>query len=217
MRDAWLARLPAEKDAVFAGAVARLESSYGMLSVALDEALDLRERCELLRARQEAGVCGHLFGHLVEELLVTLAGFESHTRHFGTLPAVAPLDPENFRGQAARLASAWSTLLHHVLLGTRNRWFHKLRTLTEILTDLGLEFRETSAEIADGTCIEPVRGWEALDSLHFDLNTCLRETIVILKCFLRALPAEELPGFRQAIEPWPEKKTAASPLLRAAR
>jgi trans-aconitate methyltransferase len=39
--------------------------------------------------------------------------------------------------------------------------------------------------------------WECLDDCHFDLNTCLRETIVLLKSFLVAIPENELDGFEQ--------------------
>jgi hypothetical protein len=34
-----------------------------------------------------------------------------------------------------------------------------------------------------------------LDCLHYDFNTCLCESEIILKSFLRALPAEQLAAF----------------------
>jgi hypothetical protein len=43
--------------------------------------------------------------------------------------------------------------------------------------------------------VHPESHWEALDSLHYDLNTCLRETIVVLKSFLLGLSPEELDAF----------------------
>jgi len=36
--------------------------------------------------------------------------------------------------------------------------------------------------------------WAALDAGHFDLNTCLRETVVLFKSFLVVLPEEQLDG-----------------------
>jgi len=37
--------------------------------------------------------------------------------------------------------------------------------------------------------------WLALDACHFDLNTCLRETLVLVKSFLVVLPEEQLDIF----------------------
>ncbi|MGH9689357.1 MAG: hypothetical protein ACRD5K_20015, partial [Candidatus Acidiferrales bacterium] len=39
-----------------------------------------------------------------------------------------------------------------------------------------------------------------LDDLHYDFNTCLRETEVVLKSFLRALPAEQLSGLARDLD-----------------
>ena len=38
-----------------------------------------------------------------------------------------------------------------------------------------------------------------LDKGHFDLNTCLRESIVLLKSFLVVLPDEQVTAFKAAI------------------
>ena len=43
--------------------------------------------------------------------------------------------------------------------------------------------------------MRPESHWASLDALHFDLNTCLRETIVVLKSFLCHLPAEQAEQF----------------------
>ena len=40
-----------------------------------------------------------------------------------------------------------------------------------------------------------------LDSLHYDFSTCLRETEVVLKSFLCALPDDELAAFPTDLEP----------------
>ena len=39
-----------------------------------------------------------------------------------------------------------------------------------------------------------------MDAAHYDLNTCLRETIVLLKSFLRALPEDQVGGFQKSVE-----------------
>jgi hypothetical protein len=199
VQEDWLAQLTEEKGTLFGSSVMHLETSYGMLSVALNEAFVLREEGMLVRARAETAICGQLCGQLAQRLLHSLQSFEAHTRHFGTVPAVAPLETTFFRSEQARLAATWNELFHHVLLGGRARWFHKLRTLEDVVGGLESQFCAASEEIADGTCLEPALRWESLDVLHFDLNTCLRETIVMLKCFLRALPHDQVQDFRGRI------------------
>ena len=201
MRDEWLARLPDESDAFFRAAEAHFETCYGMLSVTLDEALDMRQQGELCRARAEAGICSALYQNLAARLLRGLQALESHTRHYGTQPAVMPLEPGYFRGGASRRSSTWNSLLHLVLFGSRSRWFHKLQTLQEIIADLAIEFRAAAQELSEGTAIDPAGRWESLESMHDDLNTCLREIVVMLKCFLRVLPADQVKPFRGWLDP----------------
>ena len=201
VRDEWLARLPEETDAFFRASKAHFEACYGMLSVTLDEALSLGQQGELPHARAEAGVCSVLYGNLAALLLKALSALESHTRHYGTQPAVAPLEPGYFRGEAPRRSSTWNSLLHLVLFGSRSRWFHKLQTLQEIIADLAIEFRAAAEELSAGTAIDPAGRWASLEAMHDDLNTCLREMVVMLKCFLRALPAEQVKPFRGRFDP----------------
>jgi hypothetical protein len=55
--------------------------------------------------------------------------------------------------------------------------------------------------------VQPSDCWKMLDCLHYDFNTCLRETEVVLKSFLRALPSEQLPAFAAELEaPVPGKR-----------
>ncbi len=133
VREDWVAQLTEEKGTLFGSSVMRLETSYGMLSVALNEAFVLRDEGELIRARAETAICGQLCGQLAQRLLHSLQSFEAHTRHFGTVPAVAPLETSFFRSEPARMAAKWNEFLHHVLFGARTRWFHKLRTLQEVV------------------------------------------------------------------------------------
>lgn len=218
VRDEWLACLPEEKDTLFRASEARFETCYRMLSVALNEALGLRQQGELARARAEACICSALYENLAARLLISLAALEAHARHYGTQPAVAPLDPDFFRGELPRRASAWNTLLHRVLFSSRSRWFYKLQVLREILADLNTEFRAIAADLSEGTSINPAQGWESLEALHDDLNTCLREAVVMLKCFLRAIPVEQVRPLRATLEPAADAQFAVSlsPLVRAA-
>ncbi len=200
VREDWLAWLPADKERLFGATANQLEVLYSMLSVTLDESLALRGKGLLGQARVQAGVSADLFDRLAASLLVALRALEEHGRHFGTLPNVAALNAEFFRGETAQHAARKSNLLHKVLFSSRSRFFHKLRALAETTEDLQQEFREAAEEIADGASVRPGSNWEALDILHYDLNTCLRETIVVLKSFLCALPEEEVQPFRQKLQ-----------------
>ncbi len=196
----WQAWLPAEKNQLFGATVVELETCYTMLSITLDEALSLRSQGHLLHAREQAGVCAELFRRLAMRLLTALRALEAHGRHFGTLPSVAPLDPEFFRGETAQIIAWKNQLMSRVLFSLRSRFFHKLRNLAEAVEELEEEFREASDEIAAGSSVHPVADWQALDTRHYDLNTCLRETTVLLKCFLCALPNEQVQLFAQKLQ-----------------
>jgi len=196
----WQSWLPAEKDHLFYATVVELETSYIMLSIALDEALSLRDQGTLIHAREQAGFSADLFHRLTLRLLTALRALEEHGRHFGTLPSVAPLNPDFFRGATAQHIARKNNLMSRVLFPIRAKFFHKLRDLGEAVEDLDGEFQEASDEIASGVSIHPVAHWQALDILHYDLNTCLRETTVLLKSFLCALPDEEVQPFGQKLQ-----------------
>ena len=195
VRDDWLAWLPPGKLRLFERAVHDWDADYAMLSVTLDEALTLLKREHLVRARQLAGNSADLCDRLAAGLLGALRAIVDHGRHFGALPTVAPLNPEFFRGEAALRTAAWNQLLYNVLLSSRSRFFHKLRALSDMVEELARDFREGADDLAEGTATEPETVWESLECLHYDLNTCLRETVVVFKSFLRALPEKELSNF----------------------
>jgi hypothetical protein len=199
VREDWLAWLPEEKVGLFEATSEELEAFYRMLSVTLNEAFALRAQGTLVQAREQAGISADLFDRLAAPLLAALRALEDHGRHFGTLPNVAALNASFFRGETAQRMARKDSLLHRVLFSSRSRFFHKLRALAETLEEIRVEFREAAEEIAYGASVHPAAHWEALDMLHYDLNTCLRETIVMLKSFLCALPNEEVQPFRQKL------------------
>ena len=200
VREDWWAWLPAEKNQLFDATVVELETYYTVLSITLDEGLSLRSQGRLLRAREQASVCAELFRRLAMRLLTALRALEAHGRHFGTLPSIAPLNPEFFRGETAQRIARKNQLMSRVLFSMRSRFFHKLRNLAEAIEELEEEFRDASDEIAAGSSVHPVADWQALDIRHYDLNTCLRETTVLLKSFLCALPNEQVQLFAQKLQ-----------------
>ena len=197
---AWLSRLSAEKAAVFEPSVRELEQSYDILSLTLNEGLCLREAGEFYNARGAAQLCAELAERHGAMLQGALATMERRSRHFGILPEVQPLDPENFRSEEVRSSCFWNGLLHHVLFSARQRWFHKLMTLQEILGDVQKSFLSAATEIAEGCSVSPMADWETLERAHDDWNTCLRETTVLLKCLLTTLAPAEVEELRRELE-----------------
>ncbi len=197
----WLAWMPAEKDGLFEATVAEFEAGYVMLSVALNESLAMKATGSLIQAREQAGVAASLCDRLAARLLAVIRALEDHGRHFGTLPNVAPLDVKFFRGMTAQHLARKNSLLSKVLLSARSKFFHKLQGLMETLEELRGEFCAAADELSEGFSIHPESQWRELDVLHFDLNTCLRETIVVLKSFLCALPNEEVQPLSQKLQP----------------
>ena len=61
------------------------------------------------------------------------------------------------------------------------------------------DFCAAANDIAKGIPVEFDAEWQAVDAAHYDLNTCLREAIVLLKSFLMALPDNELEAFQATV------------------
>jgi hypothetical protein len=177
-----------------------------MMSVALDDALSLRSRGELVCARQQVAVAADLLESLASSLTAFCGTVQRRGRLLSELPAVKPLNSTFFRGNTARGAASWNEIIHHVLFRGRSRFLHKLRILSEMLQALDREFREASGDIARGMDTQPIASWLKLDDLHYDFNTCLREIEVVLKSFLRAVPADQLPVLARELDAVPASK-----------
>jgi hypothetical protein len=170
-----------------------------MLSVSLNWAIDLRQGGRLTRALQAVGMCSELCKRLTEPLTGLLRGLCEHSKHYGTLPNTVPLDPANFLGHRDQRLARLSNLLSRVLLSHRQQFLHKVNTLAEMVEDLSKHFRMAADELSEGITTEPEKMWQAVDADHFDLNTCLREAIVLLKSFLVVLPVDQLGAFQNTV------------------
>jgi len=199
VQDDWRARLPEEKLKVFTAYVRRLDSAYGMLSVSLDEALALRQEGRLMKCCQAVSVTPSLCARLTEPLVSLIRVLSEHAKHYGTVPNAAPLDPQNFQTIKGQRSARMSGLLSRVLLSQRTQFLHKLGTLLEMVENLGKEYCESAEELGSGLPGDPVLLWKTIDAAHYDLNTCLRETIVLLKSFLRALPDDQVTNFQKSV------------------
>jgi hypothetical protein len=186
--------LPREKNQVFQAVVQRWECTYAMMSVALDDALSLRTSGELVCARQQVSIAADLLDRLAPSLISFCETLCARGRRIRRLPAVAPLNAKFFRGNTGQSAASWNGILHHVLFGSRPRFFHKLRILSETIQHLEREFQDAADDISTGLCVQPGACWTILDGLHYDFSTCLRETEVLLKSFLKIMPLDQLSG-----------------------
>lgn len=199
VQDDWRAWLPEAKDEVFRSYVRQLEISYNMLSVALNEAISLRQGGQNTKAGQAVGVTPELCSRFAHPLAALLRSLSEHAKHHGTVPNAAPLDPANFQGPRGQRSARLSSLLCRILLSERSQFLYKLSTLSEMVEDTNDDFCLAASEIAEAESSNSDAAWRAVDSAHYDLNTCLREAIVLLKSFLRALPEDQLELFQATV------------------
>lgn len=199
VRQDWRTSLPEEKAQVFQEHERRLESLYNMFSVSLNEAIELKLAGLLAKAWNAITMSSELCGRMTRPLAGTLRALHEHAKHYGTVPNAAPLDPDNYHGLRGQRSARMSGLLDRVLFSQRLQFLHKVNTLEEMVEDLERDFRSVANDLAGGLCPDPERGWHEVDAGHYDLNTCLRETIVLFKSFLVVLPAGQLSDFEKAV------------------
>ena len=195
VRQDWRAILPYAKGSLFFDHTDKLENAYVMLSVSLNEAISLRQNGDSEKANQEIGVVGELCSRLALRINAVLHAMGQHARHFGIVPNLSLLDATNFQSELGQRAARHSNLVCQLLLSERSQFLNKLNTLEELVDDLSDEFIRIATEVAAGVSGMPSRFWKFLEQSQFDLNTCLRETDVLLKSFLLVLPEEQLAGF----------------------
>jgi hypothetical protein len=211
VKDDWRAWLPEAKASVFNQQVHQLESSYVMLSVSLDEAIELRQMRQPDKSLQAVGITSGLCRLLTQMLSGLLRALSEHAKHYGTVPNAAPLNPANFQGQRGQRSARISGLLNRVLLSQRLQFLHKVSTLEEMVEDLGKDFCHAAESLADGLSLNPGKMWAGVDADHYDLNTCLREAIVVFKSFLIALPENQLGAFQNTIRRQSQPREAGAP------
>ena len=196
----WFGALPAAHLKAFRSYAKELEAAYCLFSISLNEAIDLHESGLLTRSFQAiAGtppLCGRLT-NMLENLFLSLA---EHSKKHGTDPSISALDPEDFHGDWERRSALKSLMWHCALLTRESQFQNKIRTLRSMVDHMGREFGTTAEALASqGIAIDSSDLWTAMDAWHFDLNTCVRESLVMLKCFLRVLPDDELRGFQETV------------------
>jgi hypothetical protein len=196
----WRIPLNDHKSHFYLNYIRRLETSYAMFSVDLDEAVGLRRWGRTSKAYQVLAVAPALCQRLAHPLHSLLCAMLEHAKHFGTTPNIAPLDPANFQNSRSRRVARLNDLLSSILFTRKSQFLYKNSALADLVEELDSAFAYTVEELAAGDSLSPPRDWEFLDAIHYDLNTCLREAVVLLKSFLHALPEAQVDGFEAALE-----------------
>ena len=209
VQDDWCAWLPQDKAQAFTELVRELESAYMMFSIALNEAIGLRQQGMLAKSYQAVSMTPDLATRLSAKLAGLLRGLSGHAKHYGTIPNAASLSSANFHGIKEQRTARMSDLLSRVLLTQRSQFLHKIGTMEEMVCELSKDFRLAVENLTEGASSNPEAIWEIVDAAHYDLNTCLREAIVLLKSFLVVLPDDQLATFEKAVR---SQTQAAEPL-----
>jgi hypothetical protein len=207
----WRSPLSAQKSRTYLDTLRDLETFYAMFSVNLDEAIGLRRNGRYGKAHQALTVTPTLCKRLVVPLLALLRAMLGHAKHFRVIPNLSPLDPDNFQQAKSRRAASFNGICSRIFLSQRSQFLHKISTLVELVENLNESFCDAAEELIDSSSLQLDQDWALLDATHYDLNTCLRESIVVLKCFLLALPDEQLLEFDGALRGAP--LPTSSPLL----
>ncbi len=195
----WIASLPEGSDRLYGAALDELEASYTIQSVTLNEAFVSWAAGREINAREYATIFACLLDRLAVNLQGVLSAMEEHGRHNGTLPIVEPLAAENFRGVIPQRIARADHLLASILFHGRTRFFHKLHALTEALDGIQKESGVAAVALAELGVATLERECRALEVLDYDLNTCLRETVIVLKSFFCVLTSDEVGPFREKL------------------
>jgi hypothetical protein len=196
----WRMPLKGNKSHTYFDFVQHLESIYGMFSVNLDEALGLWRAARGPKAYQVLSVGPALCGRLAYPLSGVLQVMLEHAKHFGIAPNIAPLNAGNFQNSRSQRVARFNDLLSRVLWTRKSQFVHKISALADLVDELHKNFQSTATNLVSGDSLHCDRDWDLLGAIHYDLNTCLRETVVLFKSFLHALPEQELPMLQAMLE-----------------
>jgi hypothetical protein len=195
----WIAWIPDQSLELFEQVRAELEGSCTALAVLLNEAVEHRSGAAANIDCETALLFAGLFERLAVRLGGVLDALEQHGRAHGTRANALPLRPADFRSPHARLA-AHVGQLRQFLPATGYATFQaKIQSIRWVLSLLCQQARHETRAIAAGPTKRSRTHWARLDALQDDLNTCLQETTIVLKSFFCAMPASEVPLFRNRL------------------
>jgi hypothetical protein len=196
----WIGWLPECKQEAFDRHARELEARYLMLSVTLDEAIGLHNHGPAFKAIQNISLVPALCGRLTRYLESTLSSLEAQVKCNALIPNVASPDPQHFLRSHDKYLARKCSLLSRIVLTRRSGFLFKINMLREMVFYLGDDCCASAGELSSGAATTAYsKQWVDLDTGHFDLNTCLRESLVMLRCFLRVLPENRLAGFEKTM------------------
>jgi hypothetical protein len=196
----WLGWLPTAKLEAFRAYSDECEALYLMWSVSLDESMCLHNIGATTKSLDAMSVTPALCRRLTTHLQDLLGVMEEHVGHYEIAPSVTPLKPGDFRGFYSRFFALRGSVLNRALQSQNARFVRKASRLQKMIADVSGDFYRVVEELASSPAsAAPSQLWASVDTAHFDLNTCFRESIVLLKCFLRALPDTQLSQFQEAV------------------
>lgn len=195
----WYGWLPEAKLQAFRVCANEFEAYYLMFSVSLNEAIRLRDCGSLRKSFQVIEVTPGYCSRFAVHLHALLAALDEHAKHYGIIPSVAPLNAANFQGVRGQRSARMNMVLSSILLSQRAQFLSKISFLKEMVTELNDDFRDAAVKLANGLDFDNNALWAILDHDQYDLNTCFRESMILLKCFLRALPDDQLLRFQKTV------------------
>jgi hypothetical protein len=208
--DDWLTELPQEHGRVFKKYANDFETAYLVLSISLDEAVGLHKSGRLGDCYAAVGIIPALsigLAKLIDEMLCNIAQRCMRDR---ISPSVAPLNPEDFLGHWSRRAAMTQSIQHSLLLKRGLQFRYKIRKLRSINKRLAGDFSQVAGTLSSESVLADVQElWTRMSTLHFDINTCMREVIVMLKCFLHMLPENTLREFDESLADRRTKSSSA--------
>jgi hypothetical protein len=196
----WRDPLSTEKSHIYLIVSKQLETAYAMFSVNLDEAIGMRRGGQLSKAYQLLTISPDLCQRLTGPLLELLHAMLTHGNQYGTAPNLETLNPSNFINSKSQRAARQNHLFTKILLTQKRQFLFKTNSLADLVEDLKTNFLSTIQDLGESNRLDPDRDWQILDADHYDLNTCLRESFVVLKCFLHAIPQTQLVKFELGLK-----------------
>lgn len=189
----WFGPISHAKLGVFRSSVEELDSLYWMLSVSMDEATALRKVGEYERAFQVISITPTLCARFARQLKRLLRMLQEHVSNHDLTPGVTPLPTSSLQSNRVQFSSLKGSLLIKMHFPQQFRFLAKCRALQALAERLSHDFCHSASALKEtGSSNAAERICTAMCAAQYDLNSCVRETVEMLKCVLRVTPAEQL-------------------------